>query len=1276
MKGKFVIILLFCFLDVFCQSSGEIKLLWSSGGLELSNTYVLNVPKFQQENLVYDYSKNMIFFRKAVAQHLSSDESSLLVSNLQTEVMPPSELGTLEIKNLQNQPNFSLQNIDSRNVSSVILHFNPIYKVDGVVKKVVSFNYEFKERFQQQSLKASRNSIQNSVLGTGVWKRFYIENTGVYKITKAFLRQIGVNTNVDPRTLKIYSHGGRMLPLRNDENLHYDLPENSIQFVGEEDGIFDDSDYILMYCEGLEHWNADSQTHLNLFADKAYYYVTTGGDAGKRIQKYVEPNQTATATYDKFDHYTYHEKDVFNIGELGRKWFGENLHFSASSTFEFAVPELDVQSDVSVRVSSAATSATSSSLKVSVNGTPLNDIFFSGISDLGSVKAVEGNSVVPVKVNGSKITVNLAFNNNGNPSAKAYLNYIALETKAFLKGTGKQYVFGVNETKGLVGVCAYSFTNFSAVKQIWDVTDITQVSAIAKTNEAQFSFKAEMGELRRFAVVEESDLYSPKYDSSTHVANQDLKGTIFKDGQNVFKDVDYLIITSEALKPQAEKLADFHRSYSKLQVKVVTKESIFNEFSSGKQDVAAIRNFIKYVYDNYGNLNKQVKYVCLFGDASFDYKNRIRNNTNIVPVFQSLDSYTLFSSFVSDDFYGLMGGNEGKMEGAHGVDIAVGRILVSTAQQAEEMVLKIKEYHSENAYGRWRNAIALMSDDVDKVSDATLEVNLESISEGIKNNKSFFNVKKIFMDAYVQETTSGGQKYPKAKEDFLNAFTQGSLVVDYLGHGSEEGLTGERMFDIADTKKLSHQYKYPLFITVTCEFTRFDNPLKETGGEIAFQNPIGGPIALISTTRQIGQFTGETFNTYLAPILLRYNGYEKMTLAEVLRVAKNVTMSTGNNVISFIGDPAMYLAIPEPKIKVTKINDIALGDFTGSLQALSKVKITGEVTDENDTLLTDFSGELFVNVFDKFLDKSTLANDGTVVAGTLFKINFKTLGETIFRGNASVKNGLFDFSFVVPKDIAIPVGNGKVSFYANNNQKTSDKTGQELQIKVGGVNVNAPVDNIAPVVKLYMNDKNFVSGGNVNQSPVFIAELFDENGINTASGVGHDIIVYLDGKETELISLNNFYNTEKDDFTRGTVRYQFKDLAPGLHTLTFKAWDVYNNLVTAELQFIVIDDSELKLTHVLNYPNPFVNYTEFWFNHNKPFEPLEVQVQVLTVTGKVVWTKNTTVTTEGFTSRAIVWDGKDDFGDRIGKGVYVYRLTVKSMLSNKKSEKFEKLVIF
>ena len=619
------------------------------------------------------------------------------------------------------------------------------------------------------------------------------------------------------------------------------------------------------------------------------------------------------------------------------------------------------------------------------------------------------------------------------------------------------------------------------------------------------------------------------------------------------------------------------------------------------------------------------------------------------------------------DFYSE---NGSWINSIRGLDIAVGRMIASSTQQADELVNKVIEYHDIKSYGNWRNNYVAISDDSDKISDATLQFRQNALADAIVTQKPFINVKKILMDSYVQEASAGGKRYPKARQEIFAAFEKGALVFNYLGHGGEDGLSGERIWEKSDGQNLSNQYKYPLFITITCDFSRFDNPTRPTAGEYTYWNPKGGAISMITTVRSIFQGPAEIFNNKLAEYVFSYNGTNQNSIAENLRLAKNFNPNSSTNIVFYLGDPAIKLAMAEPKVVLIKVNDIPITDAIPDFQSLAPMKITGEVQDDGGSLLTTYNGEIAINIFDKQITRSTLNNDFLSPP-----INFNILGETIFRGNASVVNGKFEINFVVPRDIRISVDNGKISFYAKRNQIRLDKTGYNTDIKIGGVNLNAVADNTGPTVKLYMNDETFVNGGITNSSPFLLAILEDEHGINTASGIGHDIVGILDGDETNPYIMNDYYETELDDHTRGRVYFPYRNLAPGLHTITFKAWDVYNNPITAEIQFVVVGDETVTLKNVLNYPNPFVSYTEFWFSHNRPFEPLEVQVQVMTITGKIVWTKNQTVVNEGFLSRDIVWDGKDDFGDRIGKGVYVYKLTVKSTLSNKRAEKIEKLVI-
>ena len=1275
MKKIVCIIVMFIFQISFAQDDKNITISWIDGDYSVTENYKVRIPSFKSECFIYNDVKKSVFFSKKFEVPFAIDEKKIQISNIVFENVSEEKLGDLDKSQIPKTLNATIQNAKAREVNYGLLTFSPIIKEGNIYKRVKSLSFDCVAGVNQSFSNKNTTGIASSVLKTGNWKKFYVQKSGVYQISKAFLKELGFDVNVDPQKIKIYGNGGRMIPLTNSEPYPIDLAENAIQFVGEGDGVFNDGDYILFYAEGVDNYNTDSQTHINLYADKSYYYVTSSASNGKRITPLLESSQPPDKIFATYDEYQYHEIDKTNLASLGRKWFGEQFKVSNDQNFQFSFPNIVLTSPVSLVVKVAAASVNSSTFTVKLNNINVGNIDLYSFSP-GATLANEAALYSTVNNSSTNIAIDLNYNNKGVPSAVGYLDYISLKATSNLKGYGKQFRFSVDAVSSSIGTCEYQINNATSIKQVWDISDIYNVTTKLNAGQSQFSFKTLMGEEKKYTVVDNLDTYTPLKDSNTIVYNQDLKGTIFLNKQGVFEDIDYIIITPSSLNSQAERLANFHRTNSNLNVKVVNLENLYEEFSSGKQDIGAIRNFVKYVYDNPSNPSNKIKYLCLFGDASYDFKDRIKNNTNIVPAFQSLESFSLSASFISDDYFGLMDPNEGNMQSTLGIDLAVGRMLVSNLPQAEQMVTKVIDYYDKKSFGKWRNNLVFLSDDVDKGTDATLQSNLDDLANKITLEKPFFNLKKIHIDSYVQETTSGGQKYPKAKDDFINSFGQGALVFNYFGHGGEDGLTGERIFETKDAIALSNRYKYPLFITVTCEFTRFDNPSRPTAGEQTYWNPLGGAVSMVTTTRQIGQYTGEIFNINLASKLFAYGSNYYDSVAESVRQTKNMSGNSGNNVVFYIGDPALKLAIPKPKIELTKINGVPITGSPDVLQALAYATISGEVTNEIGVPLTNYNGELAVNIYDKDIIRTTLANDGTIISnGVLEKMTFTTLGETIFRGNASVTNGKFEFGFVVPRDIKIPIGNGKISFYAKNNTVLEDQTGYDFSIKIGGLNTNAVADVVPPKIRVYMNDESFVSGGTTNQSPLFLAFLEDEHGINTASGIGHDIVAYLDGDETKPYILNDFYETELNNYTKGKLKYPFRNLAIGLHTITIKAWDVYNNIVTAELQFIVVGDETLSLTNVLNYPNPFVNHTEFWFTHNKPFEQLEVQVQVFTITGKIVWTKNQIVNNIGFTSRDITWDGRDDFGDKIGKGVYVYKLTVKSNVTNKKIEKIEKLVI-
>ncbi|NQX86866.1 MAG: type IX secretion system sortase PorU [Flavobacteriaceae bacterium] len=1254
---------------------------WEDAKVLVTSISQNKIPFFKS-GYEFTYEKGLTFFQQwKVGKSLNASSASL--SNVSFEVISKEDLFDLQLETIPNKLSFKLSNVNGRGEKFALIEVVPIINDNGVYKKITAFTLEYDfGNFGQK--RAPQQGIVNSVLRSGDWYRFAVEETGVYRLSKSFLSSLGLDTNVNPRMIKVFGQGGQMLPMANAEYYPFDLTENPIQFVGEEDGVFDDGDYILFYAEGVKGYNEESNTNINSYSEVSYYYVTVGTDLGKRIQPMQEPTGEVNETISSYHSYKFHEVDDYNLANMGRRWFGDRFNIENEKSFEFEFPNIDTTSPVRLKAYVAATSETSTYMTMFANGSQVvqfQPFVTVDYTVLAGERWYEGD----IYVNSPNVTISLDYNNGGNPSSSAYVDYISLEARENLVHNNLQFKLINNDILTMEGIGQYNISNASSVSQVWDITDKYNITAKANQNsDNSFSFKGDLGQEKEYVVIDPSDYYDPLKVSGTYVNNQNIKGTIFNNDQGQFEDVDYLIITRNDMLSQAQRLAEINRIQNSLNVKVLTLDQIYMEFSSGNPDISAIRNVIKYVYDNASSEANRLKYVCLFGDGSYDYKDRISGNTNVVPSWQSYPSFILSGSFVADDFFGMMDDTEGQMTTSDRLDIAIGRILADTPQRAEELVDKIENYYSEASFGAWRNNILLIADDVDVSWEAVLQETSNSIADEITLNKPFINAKKIIADAYVQQATAGGERYPEVNQDILTGMEVGVLLGNYFGHGGEDGLAGERVFDKINAQDVQNNCRLNCFVTVTCEYTKFDNPDRPTAGEYLYWNKDGGAISLITTTRQIFSTVGVTFNEILGEHLFGYGTTDYVSMAEALRRTKNDPAISGisqNRIVFFIGDPAMKLAIPQPNIVLTRVNDVPIENGTEVLEALSTAKIEGEITDDQGNFLNNYNGTLTATIYDKEIQRSTLGNDGVQSGGSLLEMDFVTLGEIIFRGQASITNGKFEFDFVVPRDIGIPVGNGKVSFYAKEDGQLNDKTGANLDIKIGGVDENAPEDNQGPLINLYMNDDSFVSGGVTNASPSIFAKLYDENGINTASGIGHDIVAIVDGDETNPFKLNDYYLTNVDDYQNGTLSYPLRDLEPGLHTLTLKAWDVYNNSSETEIQFVVHDESEsLVITNVLNYPNPFVNYTEFWFNHNSS-DVLDVSVQIFTISGKLIKTLNSQTNindnccSNSSLSRDIVWDGRDDFGDRIGKGVYVYKLTVRSTQLNKQVEKIEKLVI-
>lgn len=1128
------------------------------------------------------------------------------------------------------------------------------------VKKVVFFKLSIQLIPDKTAQKRKLNWKNQSVLSSGNFYKIIITETGIHKIDYNFLKSSGLNPDqINPKNIKLYGNGGGVLPQKNSDYTIDDLEENAIFISGEDDGRFDKNDYILFYGKGPHTWIYDTNSQLyrhqfNYYSDEACYFLTVAGDQGKRIVIQNSVSSPAIYTTSEYDFYYFHEKnlitDISRYVKSGRDWFGEDFNYSTTQNFPVNIPNIIPSRKVNVISSVAARSSVSSSFNLNFNG---NNFFqflpyaSTSIYDADYVTVTTDKFSFKTSSN----LLNLIYTyNKSTTSAIGWLNYFEVNARAGLEFTGNQ--FGFRDTGSVKsGVSEYQISTGINDLVVWDVTDIFNVKNQELTQQSgKFSFRLDNSDiLKEFVAFRTSSVLTPT--PGTLVKNQNLHS---------LNDIDLVIVVYPDFIEAAERLAEYHNKNDNLSVVIVTPEQVYNEFSSGVQDITAIRRLMKMLYDKAGNESEKPKYLLLFGDASYDYKDLNSNNTNFVPSYECLNSYSPIGSYTSDDYYGFLDDHEGNFDYSGDfdkMDIAIGRLPVQTKDEAEEMVDKIIHYKDKKSMGDWRNSALFISDD--ESSDFVTDT--EGLINYINQNASNINVSKIYIDAYQQVTTSSGDRFPDVNKEINKKVNAGDLFVNYMGHGGEVGLGHERIVEISDINSWNNFDELSIFITATCEFSRYDDPARVSAGELVLLNPNGGAVAMLTTTREVYQ----SANTALLSALYKDNMFNKVngkynTIGEIVRITKN-KRGFDDNTRKFVllGDPAMHINFPEFRVKTISINGHPAGSIPDTLKALSLVSITGKITDNNDSLITNFNGVLYPTVYDKKSELSTLDNDGLG-----WTIPFTIRKNIIYKGKVSIKNGLFSFDFVVPKDISYKTGYGRISYYATNN--TTDASGSYENIIVGGTVDTIQPDTTGPVVKVYMNDSNFVFGGITDQNPVIYAKITDESGINTVgNGIGHEIIGILDDQD-EFI-LNPYYQSVLNNYKMGEIRYPLYNLSEGRHSVKIKVWDVANNSGTGYTEFFVRNSGKIILKNLYNYPNPFTSHTTFSFEHNIPPQNIEVTLQIYDAQGSLVRTIYQEIYTEGSRINSLEWDGRADNGGQNGKeilqagqGLYLYRIFVET----------------
>ncbi len=1089
-----------------------------------------------------------------------------------------------------------------------------------------------------------------SVLAAGLWFRIAVTSDGIYRIDYSALRQLGL---ADPSNPKIYGNNFGQLSYYNDAPKPDDLKEIAVFTEKGSDGVFNDGDYLLFYAQGTSRWNYNPSSgeydyqHHN-YSDTAFYFITSGTDPSKEIAEAAEPSLPAAYSSPESDVLFVHESDDVNIIKSGREWFQQisSIHIDPAFT------DLNLAENVHYRIRVAARASVPTLFRLYEGQTVKASLQVQGVNlfDYTGTYFQITDSTGSIQASAESPVYDLKFFDNGEAGAAGWLDWISLHGRKLNTFSGSETVLRDSKSIAPGMITGFTMRSINNDPVIWDVSDPFNVKQVLYTRAGDnIEFKSATDSLRTFIAFDPSKAAKPVIKPSA-VPNQNLHAS---------DPADLIILTHPLFNAYAAKLAELHSNNDGLVSQIVTPQQIYNEFSGGIPDISAIRNYLRMKYLKQTGTNHPLRYLLLFGDGSYENKTPPPGNPNFVPTYQSENSNTVVSSFTSDDFYGLLGDGEGEADGAEA--IGIGRLPVSDTTQAGIVLSKIKSYIDPGNMGDWKNVICLTADDED---GNTHMADAEGLAAVLNDSVPAYNIDKIYLDAFRQTTTVNGQSYPDANKAINDRINSGCLIFNYTGHGNESGLSAEGVVKTQDINSWKNGGKLPLFITATCEFSRFDDvdinlatrqiTGKPSGGEMVLLNKNGGGIALMSTTRVVYSAPNYDLNKNIFSCAFERDSQgNSLCLGDIIRIAKNKSGSGPNKRnFTLLGDPALKLGYPyHGKVITDSVNNVSVSDKIDSLKALSVVTIAGHIEDPLGNRMNTFNGTVSPVIYDKASIIKTLANDGGQ------SMTFTQRNNILFSGKTMAKDGEFRFTFIVPRDINYSFGAGKISYYSND--ESQDMNGSFSNIIVGGFFNSAVSDTSGPEIRLYMNDTLFRNGGVTDSNPKLLAILNDEGGINTTgSGIGHDLTCYLDNEPNKSFVLNNYFEDDFNNYKQGRINYDLTGLSEGTHSITLKAWDNFNNSSEKTLNFRVVRGGSFILSNLLNYPNPFRNETRISLEHNRPDINLDVTLIIYSIDGRIIKTINKKVISAGYTLPPLIWDGTIDGGGNAGQGLYPYTIII------------------
>ncbi len=1086
--------------------------------------------------------------------------------------------------------------------------------------------------------------ISSSTFADGDWYRIETPEEGIYKIDRNYLQALGVDVNnIDPRKIKIFGYGGYSLPEEVSLSKNSAPIENAISVFGEQDGKFDASDYILFYGRQPEFWEYSSAQQKIIrvkqpYSKKNYYLLNISSTNGKRMSE--KPSLNSTNAYQQQSTLAFksNDKDSVNIGKSGRDYLGDQFDFiTKSRTYLNTLSGILPSSKIGYKFRFVNGTSPAVNVLVQESGAQIYTTSIGGIVDYiyGVEDPGSGNATFNGSLSQERSNLKISLTSSSE-AQRLYLDYFEIYYQRVLNAISDNLLFFSKDTTTNI---EYTLSNFSnSAIQAFDVTDFSNVKVIsgAAISGGQLKFQASeiKGKVSKYLAEGQSGFKVPV--NGTKIINSNLRGNL--------AGSEMIIIAPRDFKTQAEKYASYRSSQSpyKLSTQVFYVDDILNEFSGGVLDPTAIRDFIKYAYENW---RIKPSYVLLFGDGDYDYLNSEKLNVNFIPTYQTPESLNAISSYPMDDYYVRVSGDDRK------IDLTIGRMNIQTAQDADIVVAKVIKYETGLEKGLWRNKITLAADDGPAAAgqdDGSIHTGQ---SENLANNKipKYFDLDKIYLAAYPTVFTGSGRRKPEVNKAIVDAVNNGTLILNWIGHGNPGVWAHESVFEKATTIRQLVNQNYFFLTAATCDFGKYDDPSIQSSTELLNNKGDGGSIAAFTAARVVFSTSNAEINDSLYSNLFRVRDINNLPtrIGKAYFLIKQFLNYENDEKYHLFGDPALRLDEPQMKTAIDSVNGKSIQSVV-QLNALGAVKIKGSVRNPNGTKNL-YNGEAVVSVFDSERSLELKEMNYTITLQ----------GGLIYKGRATVTNGDFQSEFVVPKDISYENKNGKIVAYISNS--SIDGVGFTNNIIVGGTNPNVKNDGKGPDIAIYFDNVNFTSSYLVNPDFTLIAKLSDQTGLNTTgTGIGHKLEGILNDDQTNAIDLSNsFVGDLNSGGKSGTINYKFTKMSPGDYKITIKAWDVFNNLSTQDASFTVVSaDNGIVLRDVVNYPNPFSSSTTFTFQHNIN-NAINAKIKIYSIAGRLIKQIEETDLLDKFVK--IDWDGRDEDGNQIANGTYLYKLIVESV---------------